>query len=476
VPPSLCSRLMANVEAEKFKKLGNDAFSEQKWDEAIKNYNKAITLDPENAAYYSNRSGAWSSKGNHDSALADANKCLSNDPTFVKGYARKGKAYFDMDKWEEAEKSYKEGLARDPANSGCKRGIADIEAARKLRRASSRSSGFGGGGGAGGIFQGFADKMRKGGKMQTYMMMFAAYFLFNQFMGRNRRSSTSSEKHSMHEAAGDDDDAESPVLGDHVTRGFTAVDGMWLSHLQATSKSETMLLLLHRTSLSAEVEFGSAIPRLVSEAAPSGGFRVLAPDRPCHGYSPCPAGGEPERADEWLKSLAFARNAPRTLAIVASGREAARQALALARQRPGVSHIILASPRAMAPTRPKTSTAVELRDWLTKSYDKATVYETADAARWLAVSPAAEDESNTDSPPQQKGLNVAKLPKGCGVSLLYDADADEEDEALRLALEAHAVDVKVRSTSAGHSLQDIIIDEVRQSLTLADSTGPELEE
>eukprot|EP00409_Alexandrium_fundyense_P002355 CAMPEP_0185903958 /NCGR_PEP_ID=MMETSP0196C-20130402/3248_1 /TAXON_ID=2932 /ORGANISM="Alexandrium fundyense, Strain CCMP1719" /LENGTH=100 /DNA_ID=CAMNT_0028623133 /DNA_START=90 /DNA_END=388 /DNA_ORIENTATION=+ len=100
---------MVSEEAEEYKKRGNDAFKERKWDEAIKQYNKAIALDPTNAAYYSNRSGAWSSKSNHESALADANKCLSQDPQFVKGYARKGKALFDMDEWDQAEVAYKEG-------------------------------------------------------------------------------------------------------------------------------------------------------------------------------------------------------------------------------------------------------------------------------------------------------------------------------------------------------------------------------
>lgn len=42
-------------EAENAKKLGNDAFANKKFDEAIVLYNQAIQLDPDNAVFYSNR-------------------------------------------------------------------------------------------------------------------------------------------------------------------------------------------------------------------------------------------------------------------------------------------------------------------------------------------------------------------------------------------------------------------------------------
>lgn len=36
-------------------RLGNEAFVEKKFDEAMTHYNAAINIDPENAVYYSNR-------------------------------------------------------------------------------------------------------------------------------------------------------------------------------------------------------------------------------------------------------------------------------------------------------------------------------------------------------------------------------------------------------------------------------------
>ena len=42
-------------EADKFKEKANESMKENKYDEAVKNYNKAISLSPDNPVYYSNR-------------------------------------------------------------------------------------------------------------------------------------------------------------------------------------------------------------------------------------------------------------------------------------------------------------------------------------------------------------------------------------------------------------------------------------
>lgn len=42
-------RVLAAMSAEEFKKKGNDAFKDKRWDDAIENYNKAISLEPNQA-------------------------------------------------------------------------------------------------------------------------------------------------------------------------------------------------------------------------------------------------------------------------------------------------------------------------------------------------------------------------------------------------------------------------------------------
>lgn len=275
-------------EAEEQKKKGNEAFKAQNWDEAIKCYNKAIALDPNNAAYYSNRSGAWSSKGNHESALSDANKCLGQDSKFIKGYARKGKALFDLNRWDEAEAAYKDGLQVDPANDGCKRGMADVASARERRSsAGARSSASGGGGlfaglgglgGLGGFLPKVMERFKKGGRMQSYLVIMVAYYLFSSFTGRFSKKTSQTDSSEVQDSVDYEDDEAAPVSVKALARQFTEVEGTWISYMQAGSRADTSLLLLHRSSLSAETEFGDILPQLAG-AAPRG-LQVLAPDRP----------------------------------------------------------------------------------------------------------------------------------------------------------------------------------------------------
>ena len=78
------------TQAEKFKQMGNAQMSNKDYDAAIESYNKAITLDPSNPVYFSNRAAAHTNKGDHLSAVGDAEKAISVDPKFVKAYHRLG--------------------------------------------------------------------------------------------------------------------------------------------------------------------------------------------------------------------------------------------------------------------------------------------------------------------------------------------------------------------------------------------------
>lgn len=454
-------------EAEKFKAQGNALFKEKKYEEAIKQYNKAITLDPENASYYSNRAAAWSLKGNHDSALADANKCIQKDPNFVKGYSRKGKAYFDMGKMAEAEESYKEGLSKEPGNAGCSSGLEDIKQARS--RASWGAGG--GGGGAGGLLgsltsnpvvQQVIDKVKNGGKMQKYMMIMVAYFLFTNLTGRGRTTQSNAPPDPIAE---DDEPAVASV--GPVSRRFKDLDGMWLSYMQTDSKAESMLLLLHRTSLSAEVEFGMSFPSFAKVAGHSA--RLIAPDRPCHGFSPCPSGGEPKDASLWLNRLVRAGGPLEKVTVVAVGREAAAEALALASKRKEVNNILLLSPKVVAPARGDMTKAKasDLGAWLGKHGYATSGQAAADAIRWVAAGASNEEKK---SPIE---LNVEKLPADCRVTLLYDT-GDEEDEELRQDLDKQGTEVKTRSTTGDDALHDILADEMQQALS-PEAAGVDME-
>lgn len=453
---------MANEEAEGYKEKGNGLFKEGKYDEAKKLYNKAIQLEPENAAYYSNRSACWSKIGNHESALADANRCIQKDAKFVKGYSRKAKAYFDQGDFNNAEAAYKEGLTIEPGNKACTDGLAEIKAAkgRKGGSSGSRSGGGGGGmasGGIQGMIQQVVEKLKSGGRMQTYAIVMVCYFGFTQLTARNKAPTTTTDDPTVTSRPMDsaEDDEMVQVTAGPISRRFKDLDGQWLSYMQADAKSDTALLMLHRTSLSAEAEFSTFFPKL--QKVVGGTARIVAPDRPCHGFTPCPESGEPEDASSWLKPLVKIGGAPERIAVVAIGKEAALQALLLASKRKEVMHILLISPKVAAPLRERMTKTDELHAWLKTNGYPATGQAAADAIRWAASGVTGKAK------PRPLTALVEKLPQDCRVTLLYDA-GEEEDDELKQALDAQGTEVKSRSTSGKDSLFDILADEVQQSL------------
>lgn len=64
--------------------------SAKKFSEAASQYTAAISLDPTNKIYYSNRAAAYSSNGDDALAIEDAEAALELDPKFVKAFHRLG--------------------------------------------------------------------------------------------------------------------------------------------------------------------------------------------------------------------------------------------------------------------------------------------------------------------------------------------------------------------------------------------------
>lgn len=64
----------------------------------------------------------------YENALQDAEKCLAIKPDWSKGYGRKGAALFGLQRFDEAEKTYTQGLKLEPSNSSLKQGLEDVKA------------------------------------------------------------------------------------------------------------------------------------------------------------------------------------------------------------------------------------------------------------------------------------------------------------------------------------------------------------
>lgn len=95
------------------KEQGNTAFAAKEYAKAVGLYSQALELEPENHIYFSNRSAAYSSNGEHENAAEDARKCITNAPSFVKGHSRLVKALMDLEQVEDARIALEQGLQLD---------------------------------------------------------------------------------------------------------------------------------------------------------------------------------------------------------------------------------------------------------------------------------------------------------------------------------------------------------------------------
>ena len=94
-------------------RLGNQAFAEKNYADAIQHYSQAITLDPSNHVFYSNRSASHAGLGDWDLAAVDAKECIRLDPSFLKGYFRLATAQLELQDYPAAMATLRQGLSMD---------------------------------------------------------------------------------------------------------------------------------------------------------------------------------------------------------------------------------------------------------------------------------------------------------------------------------------------------------------------------
>ncbi|XP_055383942.1 small glutamine-rich tetratricopeptide repeat-containing protein beta [Condylostylus longicornis] len=102
--------------AEQIKDNGNRLMKEGKFQEAFLQYNRAITYDPTNPVFYSNRAAAFIRLGQYDKAIGDCKMALVYNPDYGKAYGRMGIAYSNLNKFEEARAAYQKALELEPDN------------------------------------------------------------------------------------------------------------------------------------------------------------------------------------------------------------------------------------------------------------------------------------------------------------------------------------------------------------------------
>jgi tetratricopeptide (TPR) repeat protein len=105
---------MATKQAEAYKQKGNEAFKAGDHAKAIEFYTYATEMDPNNPIFYTNRSFAYFKMGKFDKSLRDAEKSIKKDSNWAKGHYRAGMALMELERYKDAEASFKNAYNIDP--------------------------------------------------------------------------------------------------------------------------------------------------------------------------------------------------------------------------------------------------------------------------------------------------------------------------------------------------------------------------
>lgn len=110
--------------ATNFKNQGNDCYKVKDYKNAIEYYTKGIEVDcgvdSINASLYSNRAACNLELKNYRRCIEDCKKVLIIDSKNIKACYRSGKAFFAVDRYEEAKEILQYGLTVDPENESMK--------------------------------------------------------------------------------------------------------------------------------------------------------------------------------------------------------------------------------------------------------------------------------------------------------------------------------------------------------------------
>eukprot|EP01029_Cantina_marsupialis_P014407 TRINITY_DN31813_c0_g1_i1.p1 TRINITY_DN31813_c0_g1~~TRINITY_DN31813_c0_g1_i1.p1 ORF type:complete len:407 (+),score=97.72 TRINITY_DN31813_c0_g1_i1:49-1269(+) len=111
------------MDSEAFKAAGNDFFRKGEYENASKEYSKAIEASPDNVKLYTNRANAYLKLEQYEKSLKDGEKAIQLDSKWVKGHSAFANSLYHLGRFDEAKAAYQEGLQVDPTHVGMKGGL-----------------------------------------------------------------------------------------------------------------------------------------------------------------------------------------------------------------------------------------------------------------------------------------------------------------------------------------------------------------
>ncbi len=103
--------------------LYNNLGEQQK---ALDDYNKAIELDPSYAFAYNGRGNVYRGFGERQKALDDYNKAIELDPSFAYAYNGRGNVYSDLGEQQKALEDYNKAIELDPSYATAYNGRGNV--------------------------------------------------------------------------------------------------------------------------------------------------------------------------------------------------------------------------------------------------------------------------------------------------------------------------------------------------------------
>jgi len=102
------------MSAEEKINAGNEAYMDEEYEEAVKQYTAALLIDAKNYNAYVRRSQTFCKLRKFDRAAMDAQYAIDIDPEKSTAYHRKAEACFESDEFFSARKAAREGLKHNP--------------------------------------------------------------------------------------------------------------------------------------------------------------------------------------------------------------------------------------------------------------------------------------------------------------------------------------------------------------------------
>ncbi|XP_043718896.1 inactive TPR repeat-containing thioredoxin TTL3-like [Telopea speciosissima] len=117
---SFCRALSKRLDPEELKVMGNEEYKKGRFAEALSLYDRAILLDPNKAAYRSNKSAALTGMGRLLEAIFECREAIRIDPSYQRAHHRLATLFLRLGEAEKALNHYKQSGPEASSNDYAK--------------------------------------------------------------------------------------------------------------------------------------------------------------------------------------------------------------------------------------------------------------------------------------------------------------------------------------------------------------------